>query len=218
VNEESETSFVNSPRLGRGPLAAGASQWPSGCLTAGNFNPLVAESCFALPISSVYLSPMRAILGGLLLFLLTAAPLHAQTFDFAGKEAVKLPEATAVLIRQYIEQHDGISLYLFKGQYAYVPVFNVLQRAQKQFADGVYYFTWGAHDPGRLFIHRKGKLTFLANGSTTAILADYTTFLKQNPLPEPTQISYLGAIAAFLKFRQTAEKDLIQRGALLEVK
>lgn len=161
---------------------------------------------------------MRSILGGLLLFLLSAASLHAQTFDFAGKEAVKLPEATAVLIRQYIEKHEGISLYLFKGQYAYVPVFNVLHRSQKPFTDGLYYFTWGAHDPGRLFIHQKGKLTFLANGSTTAILADYTAFLKQNPLPEPTQISYLGAIGAFMKFRQAAEKELIQSGALLEVK
>ena len=161
---------------------------------------------------------MRFILGGLLLFLLCRAPLQAQTFDFAAKESIRVPEAIAVLIRQYIKQHDGVYLYVFKGQYASVPVFNVLQRSQKPFVDGLYFFTWGAHDSGRLLLHRKGKLTFLANESTAAILADYTAFLTRNPTPEATQINYLGAIAAFMKFRYADQKMLIQSGALQELK
>lgn len=162
---------------------------------------------------------MRFILGGLLLLaLLSGAPLQAQTFAFAAEEAIQVPEATAVVMRHYIKEHDGVDLYVFNGEYAFVPVFNVLQRSQKNFIDGLYLFTWGAHDSGRLLIHRKGKLTFLANESTAAILADYHAFLKQNSLPEPTQISYLGGIAAFMKHRYADQKMLIQSGAIMEVK
>jgi hypothetical protein len=171
-----------------------------------------------LPDAGVYLYPMRVILGGLLLLLLGAAPLQAQTFDFAATEALKVPEPTAVLIRQYIKKQDGVDLYLFNGKYAAVPVFNVLQRSQKQFVDGLYFFTWGAHDSGRLLIHRKGKVTFLANASTVAILADYAAFLKQNPLPETAQITYLGAIAAFMKYRYASQQELVKSGALEEPK
>jgi hypothetical protein len=161
---------------------------------------------------------MRFILGGLLLALLGGGPIRAQTFDFAAKEAIRVPEATAVVMRQYIKKHDNVDLYIFNGKYASIPVYNVLQRSQKQFTDGLYFFTWGAHDSGRLLIHRKGKLTFLANESTAGILADYQAFLKQNPLPESTQISYLGGIAAFMKYHYADQKMLIQSGAVLEVK
>ena len=134
------------------------------------------------------------------------------------QSAGSVPEPTAAVIRQYIEKHDGVRLYLFAGKYAAAPVFNVLQRSQKAFTDGVYFFTWGAHDSGRLFIQRKGKLTFLANASTAAILADYTAFLHQNTLPEATQLRYLGAIAAFMKYRYADQKMLIDSGAIMEIK
>lgn len=87
---------------------------------------------------------MRSILGGLLLVLVGVAPLQAQTFDFAAKEALKVPEATAVEMRQYIKKHDGVDLYLFNGKYTSVPIFNVLQRSQKQFVDGRTFLP-GAH-------------------------------------------------------------------------
>lgn len=172
----------------------------------------------AKPTAGIPISPMRSILGGLLLGLVGGAPLRAQTFDFAAKEALQVPESTAVEMRQYIKQHDGVDLYLFTGKYASVPVFNVLQRSQKQFVDGLYFFTWGAHDSGRLLIHRQGKVTFLANASTGAVLADYAAFLKQNPLPETAQIRYLGAIAAFMKYRYASQQELVKSGALQELK
>ncbi|SHJ85265.1 hypothetical protein SAMN02745146_0350 [Hymenobacter daecheongensis DSM 21074] len=152
--------------------------------------------------------------------LLMVAPwfCQAQTFAFAGKDAVKMPEHIKVQIRQYIEKHDGISLKTFGGQYGYVPVFNVLVPTQKQFVDGIYYFTWGAHDSGRLFINTKGKLTFLRNGYVATILADYSSYLNQHPLPESTQLAYLSSITAFMKFRHADQQALIKSGALQELK
>lgn len=154
-----------------------------------------------------------------LLLFLSPGLCSGQSFDFAAKEAVKIPTAVTVQIRQYIEKHDGINLLVIKNQYQYVPVFNVLARSQKQFVDGIYYFTWGSHDSGRLFINQKGKLSFLRNGSTADILADYSNYLKQHPLlTETTQIAYLSAIAAFMKFRYQDQQMLIESGAVQEVK
>ena len=83
-----------------------------------------------------------------------------------------------------------------------LPVYNVLHPKQRAFTEGIYYNTGNVHDAGRLFIYRKGKLTFLRSGSTQAVLADYLTFLRSNPLPEKTQVAYLSAVADFLRFLQ----------------
>ena len=141
---------------------------------------------------------------------------QAQTFAFAAKEAVKVPASTSLLIKQYIKSTDGVDL--LKDQFSYIPVFNVLNRTEKQFKDGIYYFTWGSHDSGRLFINDKGKITFLGNSSTREILADYSAFLKQTTLPDSTQTSYLSAIAAFMKFRYDDQKMLLKSGAVQQVK
>ncbi|MFD2788121.1 hypothetical protein [Hymenobacter rubripertinctus] len=154
----------------------------------------------------------------LILLLFAIAPLlsKAQSFDFAGKEAIKVPAAASLQVRNYIETHDGIPQETINGQFAYVPIFNVLNRSQKQFVDGIYYFTWGAHDSGRLFINKSGALTMLSNNSTAEVLADYSAYLKQNSLPESTRIAYLSAIAAFLKFQQGDQKALMKSGAVLK--
>lgn len=156
----------------------------------------------------------------LLVLLLVLAPwfCQAQTFAFAGNDAVQVPEAITVQIRQYIEKHDGINLKTFGNQYAYVPVFNVLNRSQKHFVDGIYYFNWGAHDSGRLFINKNGKILIFRNDYVSNILDDYTLYLKQNNLPESTQLAYLSAISAFMKFRTEDQKALIKSGALQELK
>lgn len=154
------------------------------------------------------------------IFLLAITPwlCKAQTFNFAGKDAVKVPMAITVQVRQYIEKNDGINLRTIGDQYAYVPIFNVLNHSQKQFVDGVYYFTWGAHDSGRLFINQKGKITIFRNGHVSDIIDDYTLYLKQNALPESTRIVYLSAIAAFMKFRNEDQQALIKSGGLQELK
>ncbi|GAB3244722.1 hypothetical protein GCM10027346_42620 [Hymenobacter seoulensis] len=157
---------------------------------------------------------MRASLYWLLLLILLTSSVQAQSFDFAGKDAVKVPEASLKQIRQYVETHDGTSMAPIGSQYPYVPVFNVLNRKEKQFTEGLYYFTTGSHDSGRLFIYRKGRITFLANGSIASILSNYTSYLKQYPLPESTQVAYLSAIAAFMKFRYADRQMLIKSGAI----
>lgn len=157
---------------------------------------------------------MRRLFRWFLFLLLTNSTVKAQSFQFAGKDAVKVPETSLKKIRHYIEKHDGILQLSIGNQYPYIPVFNVLSRKERQFRDGLYYFNWGAHDSGRLFIQRKGIITFLANDSVTGILADYTNYLKQHPLSEATQTSYLSAISAFMKFRYEDQNMLIRSGAL----
>ena len=141
---------------------------------------------------------------------------QAQSFDFAGKEAAQAPELINSQIRAYIKTHDGISLEAPGTSHPYVPVFNVLKRSQKKFTDGLYYFSWGAHDPGRLFIYSNKKISFLNNGHISDVLRDYTCYLSSNKLPEATQVVYLSAIAAFMKFRYQQEQRLIKDENLLE--
>jgi len=161
----------------------------------------------------------KAAVGCLLMVLILGiSTAQAQNFDFAAKEAVKIPTPIELQIRHYIESHDGINLKIFAGHYQYVPVFNVLNRSQKQFTDGVYFFTWGSHDSGRLFINQKGKVVILRNGSVADIATDYSSFLRQHRISEATQVVYLSAIAAFMQFRYKDQQMLIERGALLELK
>lgn len=129
-----------------------------------------------------------------------------------------MPEASLAQIRRYIEVHDGIPQARIGKSYPYFPVFNVLHPHERQFRDGLYYFLWGSHDSGRLVIYQQGTLTFLANESTPSILADYLAYLKRHPLPETTQVAYLSAIAAFMKFRQEDQRMLIKSGAVQELK
>ena len=143
---------------------------------------------------------------------------QAQRFDFAAKEAIKIPTPIELQIRHHIESHDGVNLKIFAGQYQYIPVFNVLNRSQKQFTDGIYFFTWGAHDSGRLLINQKGKVVILRNGSVADITTDYNSYLKQHQLPEALQIAYLSAIAAFMQFRYKDQQMLIKSDALMELK
>ncbi|MBU6119326.1 hypothetical protein [Hymenobacter siberiensis] len=150
--------------------------------------------------------------------MLNIAEVKAQCFDFAANEAVRIPAPVELQIRHYIESHDGINLKIFAGQYQYVPVFNVINHSRRQFTDGVYLFTWGSHDSGRLFINRKGKIVILRNGSVADIMTDYTSFLKQHQLPEATQVRYLSAVAAFVQFRYKDQQMLIKSGALMELK
>jgi hypothetical protein len=153
----------------------------------------------------------------LLICTLISLSAKAQRFNFASKEAISLPTPVIAQLCRYIEVRDGAPMTI-GGKYLYVPVFNVLNRSQKQFTDGLYYFTANSHDSGQLFINQKGKLVILRNGSVSDILADYNNFLKQHKLPEIKQIAYLAAIAAFMQFRYKDQQMLVEAGALLELK
>jgi len=159
---------------------------------------------------------MRRLIGCLLCLLLTSSGVQAQNFQFAGKDAVKVPAGPLKQIRHYVETHDKVSQQPIGSDYPYLPVFNVLKPQEKQFGDGLYYFSWGSHDSGRLFIHQQGTLTFLANGSLKRILADYTAYLNRHRLADTTQLAYLSAIAAFMKFRYEDQRMLIEGGELIE--
>ncbi|MBH8559177.1 hypothetical protein I7X13_14020 [Hymenobacter sp. BT442] len=156
---------------------------------------------------------------GVSLLLLTfgAQSAQAQHFDFAAKEAVKLPASALAQLYQYIEKRDGSPMTIGET-YVYVPVYNVLNRSQKQFTDGVYMFILNVHDSGQLFINQKGKVVILRNGSVPEILADYSGFLKQNKLPVTTQVSYLSAIAAFMQYQYKDIQEKIKSGALDELR
>jgi hypothetical protein len=143
---------------------------------------------------------VRIVLAYLFLLTLSTLDSKAQRFDFSANEAVKVPKATVAQICHYIEVEEGHPM-IIGGKYLYVPVFNVLSRSQKPFTDGVYMFASSVHDSGQLFINYKGTAVILRNESVSAILADYSNFLKNHQLAETKQIAYLCAIAEFMKFR-----------------
>jgi len=147
------------------------------------------------------------------LFTLLSLSAWAQKFDFAAREAVKLPASVIAQLCHYYEVRDGVSM-MIGGEYLYIPVFNVLHRSQRQFVDGVYMFVRSSHDSGQLFINHKGKVSILRNESVSAILADYNSFLKQYKLPETTQMDYLSAIASFMQFRYKDQEELVKSGGL----
>jgi hypothetical protein len=142
---------------------------------------------------------------------------QAQQFDFSMREAVKVPTPVVAQLCHYLEKRDGAPMTM-GGKYLYVPVFNVLNRSQKQFTDGVYMFLSGSHDSGQLFINQKGKVIILRNGSVSEILSDYGSFLKHYPLPETKQLAYLSAIAAFMQYQYKDIQQLIKSGGLEQLK
>ena len=157
------------------------------------------------------------IVACLVILVFNAAEVQAQRFDFAAKEAVKIPAPVAAQLCRYIEKRDGTPMTL-GGKYLYVPVFNVLNRSQKQFVDGVYMFSSSVHDSGQLFISCKDEIVILRNESVPEILADYSSFLKQHKLPETIQMAYLSAIAAFMQYRYKDIQELVKSGGLDELK
>lgn len=46
----------------------------------------------------------------------------------------------------------------------------------------------------------------------------YTTYLQRNSLPETIQLDYLSAITAFAKYYYRNQRELIEAGALEELK
>jgi hypothetical protein len=161
----------------------------------------------------------------LLLLLYIPLSVHAQKsaaiqklgFDFAAKEAVKLPAPIIAQLCRYLEKRDAAPMTI-GGKFLYVPVYNVLNRSQRQFIDGVYIFISSVHDSGQLFINHKGTITILRAESVPEILADYSSFLKQHKIIETTQLAYLSAIAAFMQYRCKDIQELIKSGALYELK
>ena len=153
----------------------------------------------------------------LILLIFNAAEVQAQRFDFAAKDAVKIPTPVVAQLCHYIEKRDGGPMTIGKT-YVYVPVYNVLNRSQKHFTDGVYMFISDVHDSGQLFINQKGKVVILRNGSVPEILADYSGFLKQNKLPVPAQIAYLQAVSAFMQYQYKDIQEKIKSGALDELR
>lgn len=159
---------------------------------------------------------MRLIVG--VLFWLSSLVVQGQNLNFAANQAIKAPESVLRPIRHYIEVHTGTPMGPIGKQYPYLPVYKVLAPKEKQFADGVYCFIESVHSSGQLFIYRKGEVTILRNESTLALLTDYTNYLKRHPLPETTQLAYLTAVTAFAKYFYQDQKELVEAGALLQLK
>lgn len=154
----------------------------------------------------------------LTLVLLMFGPMfcNGQNFNWSLKDATRVPRPVTRELTKYLEKHENYPVV--PERFTQLPTFNVLHPSQKNYTDGIYFFFYDAHDTGRLFINRKGKITILENGSTSGILTAYTTYLKQNPLPETTEIEYLSAISAFLKHQYKSRKELVQSGGLQELK
>ncbi len=152
----------------------------------------------------------------LFLFLLGALFCTGQSFNWSIKDEVKVPRPVVLQLTAYLEKNENYPV--MPEKFTHLPTFNVLHPSQRSFTDGIYFFFYGAHDTGRLFINRKGKITVLMNSSTAGILTTYSAYLKQNPLPEATELEYLSAISAFLKHQYKSRKELVQSGALLELK
>jgi len=139
-----------------------------------------------------------------------------QSFNWPSKQAVKLPRSVILELTKYLEKHEGYPV--MPAQFTQIPTFNILHPTQKEYVEGIYFFTYNEHDTGKLFINRKGKITILADESTAGMLLTYAAFLKQNSLPEITQIAYLSAISAFLKHQYETHKALVKSGGLQELK
>ena len=151
-------------------------------------------------------------------FSLLLGPLlcNGQSFNWPLKEAVKVPRPVILQLIAHLEKHENYPV--MPEKFTQLPTFNVLHPSQRDLTDGIYYFISSAHDTGNLFINRKGKIKVLVNNSTSGILTAYSTYLKQNPLPETTEIEYLSAISAFLKHQYKSRKELVQSGGLEELK
>lgn len=151
-----------------------------------------------------------------LLLLLIPSLCVGQSFNRPAKEAIKLPHSVFMQIKEYLEKHEGEPVVPEK--FLYYPTFNIQNRAERAFVDGIYFFVNGEHDSGTLLINRKGKVTILPSNTPISVIEAYATFLKKNSLPETTQISYLASITAFLKYRQKDQQELVKSGGLEELK
>ena len=152
----------------------------------------------------------------LLLLLLGPLLCNGQNFNRPLKEAVKVPRPVVLQLIAHLEKHENYPM--MPERFTQLPTFNVLHPSKRDFTDGLYYFISSAHDTGNLFINGKGKVTVLVNSSTAGLLAAYSAYLKQNPLPEATEIEYLSAISAFLKHQYKSRKELVKSGGLQELK
>jgi hypothetical protein len=148
--------------------------------------------------------------------LLGPALCNGQSFNWSLQDAIRVPRPVTSELIKYLEKHENYPV--MPERFTQLPTFNVLHPSQKEYTDGMFFFFYDAHDTGRLFINRKGKITVLDNSSTSAILSSYTVFLKHNPVPEITKIEYLSAISAFLKHQYKSRKELIMSGGLQELK
>lgn len=162
---------------------------------------------------------MMLIITRFFFFLLLTAPAYCQSFNFSLKEAITPPETVMKQVRAYVELHDGTQMRRIGKQYPYIPVFTIKNRGERRFSDGIYYFSTSAHDSGRLFIAQRGAVTVLGSGSMIETLTDFLSFLKKHPhLPEPTQATYLTVVSAYMKFWFKNQHELIDAGALDELK
>lgn len=151
-----------------------------------------------------------------ILLLLVPSLCFGQDFNRPAKEAVKLPHYAFVQVKEYFEKEKRQPV--IPEMFLYFPAFNILNRSERTFVDGIYFFVNGAHDSGALLINRKGKVTIIPSDTPTDAVGAYTSFLRKNNLSEPTQIKYIAAIAAFLKYRHQNQIDLVKSGGLQELK
>lgn len=155
-------------------------------------------------------TPMKTAL--FFLFVLASLGCSAQRFQLAGRKQIAVPAAVRGQLYRYIEATDGVPLG--HDRFAFVPVYNALRGAHPDFRDGIYFFSWGAHDSGRLFIRHKGTVAILRNGSTAVILQDYRAFRHAHPLPEATHAAYRAVILSFMRYRQQNQRALRKSGVL----
>jgi len=139
-----------------------------------------------------------------------------QDFNRPAKESIKVSHPVFIQLKQYLEKYKGLPV--MPEMFIHLPAYNILNRSERAFVDGIYFFVESAHDSGTLFINRKGKATILPSDTPTDAIAAYSAFLKKNNLPESTQITYMGAIAAFLKYRHQNQIELVKSGGLIELK
>lgn len=158
---------------------------------------------------------MRYLLFSFFLLLVPASCI-GQSFNRPAKEAIKVPHAVFVQFKEYGEKKKGEPV--IPDRFLYFPAFNLLNRKERTFVDGLYFFVANVHDSGTLFINRKGKVTILPSDTPTDALVAYAAFLRKNSLPEPTQLKYLSAIAAFLTYRYQDQQELVKSGVLIQLK
>jgi hypothetical protein len=159
---------------------------------------------------------MRYLLFSFLSLLLVPSFCVGQSFNRPAKEAIKVPRAVFVQFKEYGEKQKGVPV--IPDRFLYFPTFNLLNRQERTFVDGLYFFVADVHDSGTLFINRKGKVTILPSDTPTDALVAYAAFLRKNSLPEPTQLKYLSTIAAFLTYRYQDQQELVKSGVLIQLK
>lgn len=136
----------------------------------------------------------------LLVILLVPCFCFGQDFNRPSIEAIKVSHSVYVQLKTYLEKVKGEPV--MPEMFVHLPAYNILNRSERKFVDGIYFFVQGNHDNGTLFINLKGRATILPSDSPTDAIVAYGIFLKKNTIPESAQLKYLTAIADFLKFRE----------------